>query len=142
MVSNEGGEAMRSVRSLLGCTLLLTLSSCGSILTARCRQGGWSYPYEGFVQDLLMVSDEVVGTRLGYPGFDLYGAWVRGGAFGGVLSAPFDLVLGTLWLPVNIGDGIYRLCGGGDVPLRDGSSPEGATESFGSTRSTRTSFGR
>lgn len=101
----------RRARTLAVLALVGTLSSCGSLLS-RCgsRQAArYHYPGKSVVEDFIHIAYGVMGKPTNERGFELMGMVAQGNWLSCLLSLPFDLVLDTVLLPVDVGEGIYRL---------------------------------
>lgn len=106
----------RSVQPARGVVLLaaiLVLPGCGTVLTRGAP--GYHYPGKSVVEDLRLMFKRGTGaTSSGLRYWESQGHRIHAAAF--VVSLPFDLVLDTLLLPVDVGVGIYRLCSEGSEP--------------------------
>lgn len=99
----------RSVQPARGVVLLaaiLVLPGCGTVLTRGAP--GYHYPGKSVVEDLRLMFKRGTGaTSSGLRYWESQGHRIHAAAF--VVSLPFDLVLDTLLLPLDVGVGIHRL---------------------------------
>jgi len=104
---------------------MLTLSSCGTVLTRV--DPAYHYPGKSVVEDLrLMVKRATGASSYGLRYWELNGSRLHAGGF--ILSLPIDLALDTLLLPYDVGVGVYRLLSDdGAATVRPAPAADGAS---------------
>jgi len=99
---------------------ILVLPGCGTVLTRGAP--GYHYPGKSVVEDLRLMFKRGTGaTSSGLRYWESQGARIHAAAF--VVSLPFDLVLDTLLLPLDVGVGIHRLFSEDPEPKSSESPP-------------------
>lgn len=91
---------IRSIGIRLACAVpLVIVSGCGSLFSRGMGAPFGGYPFEAVALDAVFI------CSVGGPGQQVLDQWMTGDVlfFWGLLSLPFDLLMDTIMLPVDLG---------------------------------------
>lgn len=119
-ISSKKENRIQAARCVVLLAAILVLPGCGTVLTRGAP--GYHYPGKSVVEDLRLMFKRGTGaTSSGLRYWESQGHRIHAAAF--IVSLPFDLVLDTLLLPLDVGVGIHRLFSEDPEPKSSESPP-------------------